>query len=158
MYQKSKPLPGQLENCEVCGKRFTVTPYSKAGPEGGLLCTPCGKQLAAEIKAEAKAKKPVINRKRRKMESDRLDGINSLGAKTLVQLCIEKVAQHHTDIDEFGDLPDMLVDRLSELFSKKRVMNSRTMQLFLRPDMDTVALHDCSCKPNVYYPQSIRTY
>jgi DNA repair protein RAD7 len=48
MYKKAKPLPGQLENCEICNKRFTVTPYSKAGPEGGLLCTPCGKEMVKD--------------------------------------------------------------------------------------------------------------
>jgi DNA repair protein RAD7 len=43
MYKKARPAPGQFEHCEICSKRFTVTPYSKSGPDGGLLCTPCGK-------------------------------------------------------------------------------------------------------------------
>lgn len=147
MYKKAKPMPGQLANCEICSKRFTVTPYSKAGPDGGLLCTPCGKQQTAETKkADAKAKKPAANKKRRKVESDRLDGLAISGAKSLVQLCIEKVAQHHTDLDEFGDLPPNIINRLSEIFSKKRVMNSKTLQLFLKSEMDTVAIHDCACK------------
>jgi len=101
MYAKTKPLPGQLENCEICSKRFTVTPYSKAGPDGGLVCTPCGKELAKDSKAAEKAaRKPATGKRRRKLESNRLDGIVTQGAKTLQQLCIEKVAQHHHDIEE----------------------------------------------------------
>ncbi|KAF2199347.1 DNA repair protein-like protein Rad7 [Delitschia confertaspora ATCC 74209] len=145
MYKKAKPVPGQLENCEVCGKRFTVTPYSKAGPEGGLLCTPCGKEMTKEVKATEKAAKPKVRRQaRRKVESNRLDGLNLRGAKTLQQLCIEKLAQHSLDIEEFGELPDRLMNRLSEIFSKQRVMNSRTVPLFLRPELDTVAIHEAA--------------
>lgn len=146
MYKKAKPAPGQLENCEICNKRFTVTPYSKEGPDGGLVCTPCGKELAKDAKADKKAvaKKPV-GRKRRKIESDRLDGVAPNGAKSLQQLCLEKVAKHHDDLDELGDMPEPIVERLSEIFAKKRVLNPKTLPLFLRPDLDTVAIHDAAC-------------
>lgn len=154
MYAKAKPLPGQLENCEICSKRFTVTPYSKAGPDGGLVCTPCGKELAKDSKAAEKAaRKPATGKRRRKLESNRLDGIVTQGAKTLQQLCIEKVAQHHHDIEEFGDLPDTVLDRLSEIFSKNRVMNPRTLDLFLRPDLDTVAIYECANLETENYQQ-----
>jgi DNA repair protein RAD7 len=146
MYAKAKPLPGQLENCELCGKRFTVTPYSKSGPDGGLLCTPCGKEIAKEKKANEKAAKPTVRKGRRKMESNRLDGFTATGSKTLQQICIEKLAQHSTDIDELGELPENIMNRLSEIFSKKRVMTSRTVGLFLRPSNDNVALHEAACK------------
>ncbi|KAG9545175.1 hypothetical protein KCU77_g18407, partial [Aureobasidium melanogenum] len=53
MYTKAPPMPGQFEHCEICSKRFTVTPYSKTGPDGGLVCTPCGKDLAKEGDAAA---------------------------------------------------------------------------------------------------------
>ncbi|KAF1351415.1 hypothetical protein BDV97DRAFT_421359 [Delphinella strobiligena] len=145
IYRKSMPTPGQLEHCEICNKRFTVTPYSKSGPDGGLLCTPCGKELDKESKADkkAQAKKPA-GRKRRKLESDRLDGLAVGGAKTLQQLCIQKVAQHHEDVDELGDMPFPILERLAEIFAKKRVLNSRTVKLFVRPDLDTIAIHDAA--------------
>lgn len=143
-YRKTKPSAGQLENCEICEKRFTVTAYSKTGPDGGLLCTPCGKELARDgIENEVKSKKPV-GKKRRKTESDRLDGLVTQGAKSLEQLCIERVADVHMDIDEFGDMPDAVLNRLSEIFSKRRVLNPRTLRLFLRPDLDTIAIHDAA--------------
>lgn len=144
MYKKAKPLPGQLENCEICEKRFTVTAYSKAGPDGGLLCTPCGKEMTKEAKANEKASKPVIRKARRKIESNRLDGFTSRGSKTLQQLCIEKLAKHSEDIDEFGEMPEAIMNRLSEIFGKKRAMNSTTFKLFLQPDLDKLAIHEAA--------------
>ncbi|KAF2263440.1 DNA repair protein-like protein Rad7 [Lojkania enalia] len=144
MYKKAKKLPGQLENCELCEKRFTVTSYSKAGPDGGLLCTSCGKEMTKEAKATAKAAKPVIRKARRKIESNRLDGITTRGPKTLQQLCIEKLAKHADDIEELGEMPDAIMNRLSEIFSKKRAINPTTVKLFLQPDMDTVVIHEAA--------------
>ena len=95
-------------------------------------------------KEETKAKKATGGRKRRQAESNRLDGVVRLGSKTLQDLCIEKVAQHHTDVEELGDLPDDLVERLSQIFSKKRVLDSRTLQLFLRSDLQAVTIHDAA--------------
>lgn len=145
MYKKAKPAPGQFAHCELCDKRFTVTPYSKEGPDGGLLCTPCGKVQTKDQKKEQKALAPkVTGKKRRKLESDKLDGIAVGGAKTLKQLCIEKVVKHHEDVDELGDMPQEVIERLSMIFSKKRVMTSKTLPLFLRPDHDTVVVHDAA--------------
>lgn len=146
MYKKTKPLPGQLENCEVCGKRFTVTPYSKAGSDGGLLCAKCGKEMAKEAKATEKASKPAVRKGRRKIESNRLDGLTFRGAKTLQQLCIDTLAKYADDIEEFGEMPAPIMDKLSEIFSKKRAMKSNTFRLFLQPDLDVVAIHEAACK------------
>ncbi|KAJ4297578.1 UV-damaged DNA-binding protein rad7 [Kalmusia sp. IMI 367209] len=153
MYKKAKPLPGQLENCELCGKRFTVTPYSKAGSDGGLLCTKCGKEMTKEAKATIKASKPTVRKGRRKIESNRLDGLTFRGAKTLQQLCIEKLAKHSDDIEEFGDMPQPIMNKLSEIFSKKRAMKSNTFKLFLQPDVDTVAIHEAAYLETEDYDQ-----
>jgi DNA repair protein RAD7 len=90
MYTKKKPLPGQLENCEECNKRFTVTPYSKTGPEGGLLCVKCSKEQTAQEKKNQKPKKQAVSRdKRRQVQSNLLDGIVQIGAKSLQDICIK---------------------------------------------------------------------
>ncbi|SMR42989.1 unnamed protein product [Zymoseptoria tritici ST99CH_1A5] len=143
-YKKARPAPGQFEHCELCNKRFTVTPYSKEGPDGGLLCAPCGKAQTKDLKAEKKVATKPVGRKRRKMESDRLDGIASGGAKSLQQLCISKVAESHEDIEELGELPQSLLQRLGEIFSKKRVLKPKNLPLFLRPDLDSVIVHDAA--------------
>ena len=90
MYKKSKPLPGQLENCAQCEKRFTVTPYSKEDADGQLLCAKCSKEVEASRQKEAKQKKRVVaGDKRRKIQSDLLDGSASLGSKSLIDLCVK---------------------------------------------------------------------
>lgn len=154
MYKKAKKLPGQLEWCEICEKRFTVTPYSKTGPDGGLLCMKCSKELTKESKKDEKKAKPAPgSRKRRKVESDRLDGRVNLGAKSLQQLCIEKVVQHHEDIEELGDLPDDVLERLGEIFTKRRVLKPDTLKLFLRGDLESVVINDCAYLEKEDYEQ-----
>lgn len=59
-------------------------------------------------------------------------------------MCIETVAKHHDDIDELGDMPQPVLERLSQIFSKKRVMKSKTLPLFLRPDLEDVVVHDAA--------------
>ncbi|KAF7187281.1 DNA repair protein rhp7 [Pseudocercospora fuligena] len=144
-YKKARPAHGQFEHCDICNKRFTVTPYSKEGPDGGLLCTPCGKQMASDLKREEKASQPKpAGRKRRKIESDRLDGRAVGGAKTLQQLCLATIAQHHDDIESLRGMPQFLLERLSMVFSKKRVLKPKTLPLFLNPEHDAVVLHDAA--------------
>lgn len=90
MYAKAKVVPGQMDNCEECHKRFTVTPYTKEGPDGGLLCAKCGKIQEDAKKKEAKVKKaPVVRGKRGKVQSNIMDGHTSHGAKSLLDVCIE---------------------------------------------------------------------
>lgn len=96
MYEKVQKLPGQLEHCEICEKRFTVTPYSKNGPNGGLLCVKCSKALKDEEK-KAMPKKPRAPRgRRRQTESNRLDGEVKLGARSLLEACVEVGCLHRT--------------------------------------------------------------
>jgi DNA repair protein RAD7 len=90
MYRKKAPLPGQLENCEICEKRFTVTAYSKTGPDGGLLCTKCSKEQEAQKKKDEKQnKQPVSRGRRRQTQSNLLDGLVENGATPLLELCIK---------------------------------------------------------------------
>ncbi|KAK5952187.1 UV-damaged DNA-binding protein rad7 [Knufia fluminis] len=144
---KAPPKPGQFANCEVCEKRFTVTPYTLSGQDGGLLCTKCGKEIKDEKKKSdnaAKKKKQAPRVRKRQQESDRMMGDVRPGAKSLVEVCVKKVADVVNDIEEFGDIPQNLLDRLSQILSKKRVLNPRTLQLFLQPGIDRIAVYDCA--------------
>ncbi|KAA8642145.1 DNA repair protein Rad7, protein [Aspergillus tanneri] len=141
MYEKSRPLPGQLENCEICSKRFTVTAYSKTGPNGGLLCKKCSQDLADDEK-KSKARRSGPRSSRRQNQSNLLDGIVQQGALSLVEMCTKKVADNINDIDEFGDLPSQLLSRLSRILSKRRALTPRTLNLFLRSDLDSIDIYD----------------
>ncbi|KAL8975160.1 MAG: hypothetical protein Q9197_000617 [Variospora fuerteventurae] len=145
MYTKSKPLPGQLENCEKCEKRFTVTAYSKTGAEGGLLCMKCSKELTDQKKKGDKVKKQAAapRGRQRQKQSNLLDGIIGDGAVSLQDLCIKTIADNVHHLEELGDLPQSLLKRLSEIFSKRRVLLPRNLDLFLRSGLETIELTDC---------------
>jgi DNA repair protein RAD7 len=142
---KSAPLPGQMENCEICGKRFTVTPYSRAGPNGGLLCTPCGKELEKDA-PKKKAKRPTggPSGRRRNVQSRILDGTYTLGAKSLMTLCIKTLVKNIDLADELGDLPPRVVDKIGREMSKLRLVDSRTLDLFLQSSTDEVKIYDAA--------------
>ena len=139
------PLPGQMENCEICSKRFTVTPYSRAGPDGGLVCTPCGKDLDKNDGGAKKAKARHSNAgksKRRNAQSKLLDGTYHIGAKTLSTLCIETLAKNVDLAHSLGDMPEHLIDKIARLFSKRRMLNPVTLPLFAQPSTERLRIYD----------------
>lgn len=86
--EQNQPKPGQLANCEICEKRFTVTPYSKTGPNGGLLCNDCSKKQKADTKKPpAKKRAPGIGR--RQNQANLLDGLTPHGTQSLLETCIK---------------------------------------------------------------------
>ncbi|PHH79506.1 hypothetical protein CDD80_4617 [Ophiocordyceps camponoti-rufipedis] len=138
------PLPGQMENCETCGKRFTVTPYSVAGPDGGLLCSPCGRELAKQRVGQTKKPKPRKQvggvGSRRALQSRILDG--DVGTKSLATLCVQTLAKNVDMADSLGDLPDHLIDKIARLFSKRRLLRPETLPLFAQPSAEMVHIYD----------------
>jgi len=137
-----------MENCARCSKRFTVTPYSRADPDGGLLCNPCGKELDADDdNSKKKKKKPRVSNgpvgSRRKMQSAILDGTFHLGAKNLVTLCVEHLAKNIELAEGLGELPDNVVDKVARILSKSRLYNAETLKLFLQTSSaDTIRIYD----------------
>jgi hypothetical protein len=105
--EKNRPQPGQLANCEICDKRFTVTPYSKAGPNGGLLCVDCSKkQRADEKKPPAKKRAPGIGR--RQNQANLLDGLTPHGTQSLLETCI-KVCPWHLTVKSSSNAQGVLI-------------------------------------------------
>ncbi|KAK2782335.1 hypothetical protein FQN52_000980 [Onygenales sp. PD_12] len=136
-------VPGQLENCENCQRRFTVTTYTKTGTGGGLLCFGCSKRGDLQQQG-GKPKQPPKNKRGRRQNVSRiLDGIVQMGSSSLVESCIKKVADNINDVEEFGDLPPDLLMRLSHILSKRRALNPLTLDLFLRGDTTVIDIYDC---------------
>ncbi|KAK1760841.1 hypothetical protein QBC47DRAFT_15954 [Echria macrotheca] len=146
IFQRSAPLPGQMENCAVCGKRFTVTAYSRSAPDGGLLCNPCGKELDKEEAAPKKRAKrvPGVISGRRQVQSKILDGTYRPGAKSLMTLCIETLAKNINLADDLGELPVTAVDKIARNLSKNRLIDARTLDLFLQPTVEDLFIYDGS--------------
>ncbi|KAM0523217.1 hypothetical protein ACHAPE_001711 [Trichoderma viride] len=141
--ERSAPLPGQMENCEICGKRFTVTPYSVAGPDGGLLCAPCGREIAKEREGPPK-KKPRKQAggvgSRRTLQSRMLDG--DVGTKSLATLCVQTLAKNVDLAESLGDLPEHLIDKIARIFSKRRLLKPDTLPLFTQPTTEVLHIYD----------------
>ena len=58
----------------------------------------------------------------------------------------QEVANNIHEVEEFGDLPESLYKRLSQILSKQRAITSRTLDLFLKPDRQTIDIYDCGSK------------
>lgn len=149
MYQeKFVPVPGQIDNCEECKKRFTVTAYTRQGPEGGLLCPKCSSKLAdAEKAAKKTAKKkstggPAGGRSRRKIASQLLDG--QVGVKSLLTLCVETLANNIDLADDLGHSSPQVIDRIARQLSKRRLLNPHTLNLFLQSQAEDIILYDAA--------------
>ncbi|KAH7358883.1 DNA repair protein Rad7 [Plectosphaerella cucumerina] len=142
--ERSAPAPGQIANCDICEKRFTVTPYSRPGPNGGLLCTSCSKNAENEDDLPKK-KKPRKSAggvgRRRNIQSSMMDGTYHRGAKNLMRLCIETLAQNVHLADSLGELPTHVEDKIARLFSKRRLLKPTTLALFVRPSTEILSIY-----------------
>lgn len=69
-----------------------------------------------------------------------------LSSLTFISPPPQKVADNIHDIDEFGDLPEELLHRLSQILSKRRALTPRTLDLFLRRDLRGLDIYDCASK------------
>ncbi|KAK8041351.1 hypothetical protein PG994_014358 [Apiospora phragmitis] len=142
---RAAPLPGQMENCEICEKRFTVTPYSRAGPDGGLLCNKCGKELAQDNKDDQKQKKKKVKARghaRRQVASNRLDGV--IGCKSLMTMCIQTLVNNIDLADDLGDMPAQIVDRVARQVAKRRILTPESLNLFLQSGFEDVTVYDAA--------------
>ncbi|KAJ5732811.1 hypothetical protein N7493_004292 [Penicillium malachiteum] len=141
--EKNQPVPGQLAHCEICGKRFTVTAYSKTGPLGGLLCPDCSKKHTGKDKKD-EPKKRGMGINRRQNQSKILDGVVQLGARSLMEMCIKKIAENIDDVEGFGDLPPPVMRRLSQILSRNRAITPVILDLFLKPYARHLDIFDCA--------------
>jgi len=58
-------------------------------------------------------------------------------------LCIETLAKNVDLAEDLGDLPAKLVDRLAAILSKRRLLDSTSLNLLLKPGADSITLYDC---------------
>lgn len=137
---------GLVDHCEICSKKFTVTPYTKTGPNGGLLCADCGRALNNDKSPEFKRPKPrPMARgpgKKRQIQSRIMDRTFRVGAKDLTTLCVETLARNVHLAESLGDLPPHLIDKAARLLSKRRLVDGNTISLFVQPSTDVLKIYD----------------
>ena len=54
----------------------------------------------------------------------------------------QKFASSVDDVEELGDLPPAVLEDLTRILSKKRLINSHTLNLFLHPENEKVTVYD----------------
>lgn len=137
---------GFVDHCEICSKKFTVTPYTKTGPNGGLLCADCGRALNNDRLPDAKRPKPKPMGKRpgkkREIQSRIMDRTFKVGAKDLTTLCVETLARNVELAESLGDLPPHLIDKAARLLSKRRLVDGNTISLFVQPSTEILKIYD----------------
>lgn len=140
------PVPQQMTNCEICRKRFLVTFYSRSCPETqgkGLLCSKCSSSIERDKRAEKKRKPQKLGTTRRQNASNILDGVYlHSGTKNLVSLCVETLANNVQQAESFGSLSFDLVRRLGDILSKRRLITSPILDLFLEQKHDSLIITD----------------
>ncbi|EWC46265.1 hypothetical protein DRE_04436 [Drechslerella stenobrocha 248] len=143
LQRASIPIPGQIAFCAECNCRFTVTPYSRSGPNGeGLLCHLCGKKNApVEVAAR---KKKLAGRAHKKSHARALLDRNTAGVKTLQELCVQLVAKHIDDVEALGSIGSYNMDKICQIISKNRSLTDHTIKLFLEPAEEVLRFYDCS--------------
>ncbi|KAJ2355945.1 UV-damaged DNA-binding protein rad7, partial [Coemansia sp. RSA 2618] len=143
---------GKMHDCGMCGRRFLVR---GGAPAGRVLCAACRRSVdkagAAEAADAASVARraarvgagPVKQRKRmRKTEGGLLEF--DAGLPLLQDLCVRAIARHLDRVDTFGDVSGPSLDRLSRIVSKMRVLDGRTLGLFVGAGRTAVALYDCT--------------
>lgn len=73
-----------------------------------------------------------------------LDGTYTLGAKSLLSLCIETLARNIHLADDLGEMPDRTIDKIARSLSKKRLVDSNTLKLFLQASAQDIAIYDAT--------------
>ncbi|EPQ63948.1 BgtA-21116 [Blumeria graminis f. sp. tritici] len=135
---------GKITNCEICEKRFTITVHNlvdNTSNDKSLLCPTCIKNSEHADTAMEKRNKQRAGATRRKNASNILDGIYP-GAKNLATLCVETLANNVHEAESFGNLPLELVKKLGAILSKRRLITSPILDLFLEQKHDSLTITD----------------
>ncbi|KAL5628766.1 hypothetical protein BROUX41_002157 [Berkeleyomyces rouxiae] len=132
----------QREDCSICNTSFLVTPYSKAAPDGGLLCSNCSRKdnVASRPKTSARPA-PAKLRKRKKEIMDRM---LIVGGKSLTVQCIEVLVNHINLAESVSALPESMLDLVARQVAKRRLLNSKTLGLFIWPQSTSLYLYDAA--------------
>ncbi|KAL2313713.1 DNA repair protein rhp7 [Schizosaccharomyces pombe] len=139
---KAREHTGKLDFCAHCNCRFTITPYSKySNSEKGWLCYPCSRGAEDRSVPELRTRKrKALTRK--KVAAATMD--EEISVPKLQDLCIRVIAEYINDIEAFGDIGQVNMDKISQIISKNRSLNDTTVKLFLSGGQTELKLYDCS--------------
>lgn len=131
--------------CLECDREFIVSVYSRREEKYGrigYLCPGCTK--IAIRRERITRRKELDARKRRKKVAEALLDRRQYAHPSLQDLCIKIISDNIDQVDLLGDIGISNKQKISRILSKKRSLDSRTMQLFLDPSLKELSFWDCS--------------
>ncbi|KAI0303311.1 RNI-like protein [Multifurca ochricompacta] len=134
-----KPSIGSLQKCSRCSKQFTMTKYTMAAnPPPGYLCHSCAKSSGADP-----FKKPAAPRKRKSAAEKRtITNFQERKLPTLVFLCIKVISQHINDVEAFGDIGSVNLDRIVRALCRNRSLTPENATLFYDVRNKNINIYD----------------
>ncbi|KAI0255280.1 RNI-like protein [Lactifluus subvellereus] len=122
-----KPPIGSREKCVKCSKQFTMTKYTMAAnPQPGYLCHPCAKASGTDP-----FKKPRAPRKRKSATEKRIvTNYQERKFPTLVSLCIKVISKYINDVEAFGDIGSVNLDKIIRALCRNRSLTPENATLF----------------------------
>ncbi|KAJ1666223.1 UV-damaged DNA-binding protein rad7 [Coemansia sp. RSA 1813] len=146
--QGSARKGGKMKECEICSNRFL---QRADAVDDRLLCPKCRRSLdksakesnAVSKKARAAAAKPAGKRKRiKKTEGGLLE--YDPGLPTLQDLCVRAIAKNIDQVESFGEISTQSANKVCRIISKMRILDEKTLGLFLGREQTSVTLYDCT--------------
>ncbi|KAG0340880.1 hypothetical protein BG004_006237 [Podila humilis] len=129
----------KIEFCSRCRARFTVKAGTTPATDDsgvGLLCPTCSSTTSGLITPAPKAAK----KSRRKIQKTAVE----CKVPSLQDLCIQKIALCIEDVEAFGDISDLSMNKICKIICRNRSLNTATVQLFLDPRQTELNLYDCT--------------
>lgn len=134
---------GEDDECVQCGNTFSVTVYSRfLDAKKGYLCDSCNEEVK---KRERNARRNQLSaRRKRKKVAEALLDKKTVRFPTLQDLCIRKITANIADVEVLGDIGQVNMNKISQILSRNRSLDSSTVALFLHPGLKTLQFWDCS--------------
>ncbi|KAA1475887.1 RNI-like protein [Dentipellis sp. KUC8613] len=137
----AKPPVGSFEKCARCEQQFTVTKYTMpADPPPGFLCHKCAKAGGNDP-----FKKPAVPRKRKSAAEKRtVTHYEERKLPSLVSLCVQLLSKHINDVEAFGDIGVVNLDRIIRALCRNRSLTAENVNLFYNVENSDLILYDAT--------------
>ncbi|EJT45194.1 DNA dependent ATPase [Trichosporon asahii var. asahii CBS 2479] len=140
---RPQPLKGigEFMNCGECGKKFTVTAYTKEHPQHKQtwLCFTCCPKLGIDAYAKAKKPRKAPAKKDARQKIVHYEVVK--GAPALADLCIGIIGKYIEEVDALGDIGTINLDKVCKIICKSRRLTPDTAKLLYSVDRTELAIY-----------------
>ncbi|CAO3622349.1 unnamed protein product [Cunninghamella echinulata] len=127
--------------CYQCKNRFTRPRTDKVDPsfQEKPTCPSC---------LSGKTPKPPAKKKKTIIATGGPEKINfnkqEAGPLSLQDICVNIVINYIEDIEAFGDISYINMDKIAKIVCRNRLLSNNTARLFMQPKLRELTLYDCT--------------